>query len=317
VIGAPPSAKPEILLRCAGTMPLDHFMTKNLYHYSQLVDGKTGGRIKVEVYPSNQLFSDKDFPKALPSGAVDMAQVNLAMWAGLIPPLAVFDIPFFFRDRDHYKRSLDAPGIRSLLEREFENRGVKLLYWMDYGFMTLIGKKPIKTLEEFKGKRVRGYGEISTEMIKNLGGAPVFLSVSEVYIALQRGTMDGVLTSLGTAYERKFYEVVKYCLLFKDGELNVPPPVLMNSKKFQEMPPELQNSLIEAGKEARVSAYDECQKGMEKFLAGMKEKGMDIFSLAPEEKKRWKEANRNILMNYVERTGAVGKELVGEIGKLQ
>jgi C4-dicarboxylate-binding protein DctP len=94
-MGAPPSVKPEFLLRCAGTMPLDHFMTKTLYYYSQLVEGKTGGRIKIEVYPSNQLFSDKDFPKALPSGAVDMAQVNLAMWAGLIPPLAVFDIPFF------------------------------------------------------------------------------------------------------------------------------------------------------------------------------------------------------------------------------
>jgi TRAP-type C4-dicarboxylate transport system substrate-binding protein len=316
-MGAPPSTKPEFLLRCAGTMPLDHFMTKTLNYYSQLVEGKSGGRIKIEVYPSNQLFSDKDFPKALPSGAVDMAQVNLAMWAGLIPPLAVFDIPFFFRDRDHYNRSLDAPRIRSLLDPEFENRGVKVLYWMDYGFMTLIGKKPIKTLEEFKGKRVRGYGEISTEMIKNLGGAPVFLSVGEVYIGLQRGTMDGVLTSLGTAYERKFFEVVKYCLLFKDGELNVPPPVLMNLKKFKEMPPELQNFLLQASKEAQVWAFGQCQKGMEEFLVGMKEKGMEIFSLSGEEKKRWSEANRNILVNYMERTGKVGKELVDEIGKVQ
>jgi len=239
------------------------------------------------------------------------------MWAGLIPPLAVFDIPFFFRDRNHYNRSLDAPRIKSLLDWEFENRGVKVLYWMDYGFMTLIGKKPIRTLEEFKGKRIRGYGEISTEMIKNLGGAPVFLSVGEVYIGLQRGTMDGVLTSLGTAFERKFYEVVKYCLLFRDGELNVPPPVLMNLKKLKEIPPELQNSLFQANKEAQVWAFGQCQKGMEEFLVGMKEKGMEVFSLSGEEKKRWSEANRNILVHYLERTGKVGKELVDEIGKVQ
>jgi TRAP-type C4-dicarboxylate transport system substrate-binding protein len=182
--------------------------------------------------------------------------------------------------------------------------------------MTLIGKKPIRTLEEFKGKRVRGCGEISTEMIKNLGGAPVFLSVGEVYIALQRGTMDGVLTSLGTAFERKFYEVVKYCLLFKDGELNVPPPVLMNLKKLKEIPPELQNFLFQAGKEAQVWAFGQCQKGMEEFLVGMKERGMEIFSLSGEEKKRWSEANRNILVNYLERTGKIGKELVDEIGKV-
>jgi len=172
------ATKPEFILRCAGTMPIDHFMTKALDYYAQLVDEKTKGRVKIEVYPSNQLFSDKDLPKALPSGAVDMAQVNMAMWAGLIPPLAVFDLPFFFRDRDHFNRSLDAPKIRNLLDGEFENKGVKILFWMDYGFMTLIAKKAIKNLEDFKGKRIRGYGEISTEMIKNLGGAPVFLSVN-------------------------------------------------------------------------------------------------------------------------------------------
>ncbi len=78
-------------------------------------------------------------------------------------------------------------------------------------------------------------------------------------------------------------------------------PVLMNSKKFKEMPLEFQNSLIEAGKEGQVSAYEQCQKGMEKFLVGMKEKGMEIFSLSGEEKKRWRDANRNILVNYSER----------------
>lgn len=314
---APPSMKAEFTLRCAGTMPLDHFMTKALDYFAQRVDEKANGRMKIEVYPSNQLFSDKDFPKALPSGAIDMAQVNMAMWAGLIPSLAVFDIPFFFRDRDHYNRCLDAPRIRTILDREFENKGVKILYWMDYGYMTLIGKKPIKTVEDFKGKRVRGYGEISTEMIKNLGGAPVFLSVSEVYIALQRGTMDGVLTSLGTASERKFYEVVKYCLLFKNGELNVPPPILINLTKYRGLPLEMQKVLYAAGKETQGWASTQCQKGMEEFLAGMKEKGMDIYYLSDQEKKRWTEANQNLLTHYIQRTGKVGKELVEEISKVR
>ena len=79
--------------------------------------------------------------------------------------------------------------------------------------------------------------------------------VGEVYIGLQRGTMDGVLTSLGTAFERKFYEVVKYCLLFNDGELNVPPPVLINLKKLKEIPPELQNLLFQTSKEAQVGVW--------------------------------------------------------------
>ncbi len=314
---APPDAKPEFILRCAGTMPIDHFMTKSLDYYAKLINERTKGRMKIEVYPSNQLFSDKDLPKALPSGAADMAQVNMAMWAGLVPPLAVFDIPFFFRDRNHYNQSLDAPKIRNLLDGEFENKGVKILFWMDYGFMTLIAKKPIKTLEDFKGKRIRGYGEISTEMINNLGGAAVFLSVGEVYMALQRGTMDGVLTSLGTAYERKFYEVVKNLLLFKDGELNVPPPVLINLKKFNGLPPEMQSTLTAAGKEAQRWAFAQCQKGMEEFTVRMKEKGMDIYNLSDKERQRWTEVNQNILSHYLGRTGKVGKELADEVSKVR
>jgi C4-dicarboxylate-binding protein DctP len=141
--------------------------------------------------------------------------------------------------------------------------------------------------------------------------------VGEVYIGLQRGTMDGVLTSLGTAFVRKFYELVKYCLLFKGGEFNVPPPVLINLKKLKEIPPELQNLLFQTSKEAQVWAFGQCQRGMEEFLVGMKEKGMEIFTLSGEEKKRWSETNRNILVNYLERTGKVGKELVDEIGQVQ
>ena len=158
------------LFRCAGTMPLDHFMTKTLEHFSKLVQDKSKGRMKIEIYPANQLFSDKDLPKALPSGAVDMAQVNMGMWAGLVPSLAVEELPFFYKNRDHFFRAMMAPAVKNMLDKEFESKGVKTLFWMDYGYAALIGKKPIRILEDFKGKRIRGYGEISTEILKALGG---------------------------------------------------------------------------------------------------------------------------------------------------
>ena len=143
---------PEFLFRCAGTMPLDHYMTKTLEHYAKLIQERSKGRMKIEIYPANQLFSDKDLPKALPSGAVDMGQVNMAMWAGLVPSLVVEELPFFYKDRDHFFRAMISPGVRNLLDKEFENKGAKVLFWMDYGYTGLIGKKPIKTLEDFKGK---------------------------------------------------------------------------------------------------------------------------------------------------------------------
>jgi len=125
------STKPDFLLRCAGTMPVGHFMTRTLEYYAKIIQERSKGRIKMEIYPVNQLFSDKDLPKALPSGAVDMGQVNMAMWTGLVPSLGVQELPFFYKDRDHFFRAMISPGVRKVLDKDFESKGVKILYWMD------------------------------------------------------------------------------------------------------------------------------------------------------------------------------------------
>jgi tripartite ATP-independent transporter DctP family solute receptor len=309
------AAKAEFLLRCAGTMPLDHYMTKTLEHYAKLVGERSKGRMKIEIYPSNQLFSDKDLPKALPSGAVDMAQVNMAMWSGLIPSLVVEELPFFYKDRDHFFRAMISPGVRNLLDTDFETKGTKVLFWMDYGYSGLIGKKPIRTMEDFKGKRIRGYGEISTEILKALGGAPVFMSVGEVYLALQRGTIDGVLTSTCSVYERKFYEVTKYFTLIRCGEIQNQPAVLVNLKKYQQLPADMQKLLVDASKDAQDWGLDIALKGTDDCLAKLKEGGMEIYNLPEQEKNRWAAATKEVTVRYLERTGEKGKALMEAVEK--
>jgi tripartite ATP-independent transporter DctP family solute receptor len=311
------SPKPEFLFRCAGTMPLDHYMTKTLEYYAKLIDERTKGRVKIEIYPANQLFSDKDLPKALPSGAVDMGQVNMAMWAGLIPTLVVEELPFFYKDRDHFFRAMISPGVRNLLDKQFETKGAKILFWMDYGYSALIAKKPIRTMEDFKGKRIRGYGEISTEILKALGGAPVFLSIGEVYLGLQRGTIDGVLTSTCSVYERKFYEVVKHFTLIRCGEFQNQPAVLVNLKKYNQLPADLQKILVEASKDAQDWGLDIALKGTDECLAKLKERGMEIYYLPEQEKKRWTEATKGITTGYLARTGKAGQALIDEVNKVR
>jgi len=308
-------AKAEFLFRCAGTMPLDHYMTKTLEYYAKLVGERSTGRVKIEIYPANQLFADKDLPKALPSGAVDMAQVNMAMWSGLIPSLVVEELPFYYKDRDHFFRAMISPGVRTLLDKDFESKGAKVLFWMDYGYTGLIGKKPIKTVEDFKGKRIRGYGEISTEILKALGGAPVFMSIGEVYLALQRGTIDGVLTSTCSVYERKFYEVVKYFTLIRCGEFQNQPAVLVNLKKYQQLPADLQKLLVDTSKDAQDWGLDIALKGTDECLAKLKEGGMEIYYLPEAEKKKWAEATKGITTRYLERTGEKGKTLMEAVEK--
>jgi len=292
-------------------------MTKTLEHYAKLVQERSKGRMKIEIYPANQLFSDKDLPKALPSGAVDMGQVNMAMWAGLVPSLVIEELPFFYKDRDHFFRAMISPGVRNLLDKEFESKGAKVLFWMDYGYTGLIGKKPIKKVEDFKGKRIRGYGEISTEILKSLGAAPVFLSIGEVYLALQRGTIDAVLTSTCSVYERKFFEVVKYFTLIRCGEFQNQPAVLVNLNKYNQLPADLQKTLVDCSKEAQDWGLDIALKGTDECLAKLKEKGMEIYYLPDAEKKRWAEATKGIITTYLARNGKAGQALIDEVNKVR
>jgi len=157
-----PNDKPEFVFRFAGNMPVDHYITKTQELYARLVEERTGGKVKLEIYPAGQLFSDKYLPRALPSGTVDMAQVTAGVWTGLIPPLPIIELPYFFKDHDHLYRAIDSLLFRQLLDAKFEKKGVKLLFWMDWGATTFIGRKPLRTLEDLRTRRDsnRTYGGI-------------------------------------------------------------------------------------------------------------------------------------------------------------
>ena len=141
------------------------------------------------------------------------------------------------------------------------------------------------------------------------------MSIGEVYLALQRGTIDGVLTSTCSVYERKFYEVVKYFTLIRCGEFQNQPAVLVNLKKYQQLPADLQKLLVDASKEAQDWGLEIALKGTDECLAKLKEGGMEIYYLPEQEKKRWAEATKGVTTRYLERTGEKGKALMEAVEK--
>ena len=310
-------AAPETILRMAGTMPIGHYMTRTEERFGELVLQKTGGRVKVEVYPANQLFSDKDMAKAIPAGSIEMGQVNLAMFAGLIPALGILEMPFFFKDRAHLHRVEASLNFMKILDQELAAKDLKMMFWMDYGMMSFIGKKPLRKLEDFKGKRIRGYSELSTLLIQALGAGPVFLSVGEVYLALQRGTIDGTLTSTCSVYERKLYEVTKYLTYVTINEVPLVPAVLINLKIWNKLAPDIQKAMLEVSKDNQEWGFKEALKETDECLAEVKKGGMEIYYMPDTEKRRWIEATKPLLGKYLERAGKPGQALVDEANKLR
>ena len=161
----------QIILRYAGWHPIIHDVTLGQELYARLVMEKTK-KVKIEVYPATrQLFSDKDLVRALSTGAVDMGVMPTGLVTGQIPLLLAFDIPFIFKDRSHSHRWIDSE-VSQMIDQEFEKRGYHIIYWMDFGTFGFASTKPLRTLEDFKGKRIRGPGEMMVESLRALRSGP-------------------------------------------------------------------------------------------------------------------------------------------------
>jgi tripartite ATP-independent transporter DctP family solute receptor len=309
-----PAQSAEITLRYSGNLPVQHHVTIAQQRLAKYIEEKSGGRVKVAVYPAGQLFQDKDMMQAVPKGAVDMASVTLAQWTGLVPTAAFIDLPFYYKDHQHIWRVCDGkPG--EIMRKELERVGVKFLHWMDYGVNEFASKMPLRTLEDFKGKRIRGLTEYTTESIKALGAAPTFLGGGEVYMALQRGTVDGAISGTSSFWERKYFEVTKYATIVNQSFSIF--AAVMNLKKWNELPPDIQKIVMAGSLEAQEWIRKEAEKQHYACIDLIKNKGMEIIYPTKEERERWKKANEPVINIFRTRTGELGQQILAESEKLR
>jgi len=297
----------EIILRYAGNMPIQHHITQGQELYAKLVMEKLKGKVKVEIYPAGQLYSDKDMMTALPSGAVDMGVVTNDMWTGLVPGLMGLQLPLFYDDRPHWWRTMDGKA-GAILKQELEKAGVKLLHFMDYGGVEMTTKFPVRKMEDLKGKKMRGFGETTVKYLGLLGSSPTFMGGGEMYMGLQKGVIDGTLSGTTSFYDRKIYEVTKYVTI--GPHMFTTYPVLVNLKKWNQLAPDIQQAMLEVAPQVQPWARKEAEKKDLECLELLKQKGMEIYTLPPDEKRRWRDASREIIEMFYKRAGDVGRKLV-------
>jgi tripartite ATP-independent transporter DctP family solute receptor len=290
---------PEIVLRFAGNLPVGHHITRGQEYFAKLIEEKTGGRVKVEVYPGGQLFQDKDMVKAVPSGVVDMAEVTLSQWTGVAPSLLLLDLPLYFEDRAHIWRTVDGEA-GELMAKQMEGVGVKLLYYMDYGMIQLASRSPLKTLDDFKGKKIRAFGELPSEALKLLGASPVFLGGGEVYMGLQRGTIDGAISGVSSFWERNYFEVTQHLTMCDFSFAMF--AVLMNLNKWESLAPDIQNSIAECAIEAKEWSRKECELWDTTCESKLKDK-MTVYYTPGEERQKWREKLSPIIGMFKSRAG--------------
>lgn len=294
--------------RLSNQLPPSHHISKGMDLFAEKVKEYSKGEIEIKVLHSAQLFSDAEIVEALQNGLVELGVVPVNKWSGMIPAADIFEMPFVFADLSSPEKFFKAGGGK-LLDEAFQEMGAKVVFWVDYGFVQFFNNvRPLRKPEDFKGLKIRAFSKGSADSIEALGGSPVVISSSEMYMALQRGTIDGVTTGMPAAVSRKLYEVLKYMTLCNYSTAQF--MVQANLPWWEKLPESTKEVLLKAGNDAEEwirSAIADSENEAQRFL---EEYGLQITTLTPEEHKAFVDATIKVRETFLQQSGTLGKQLL-------
>ncbi|SES94627.1 TRAP transporter substrate-binding protein [Oceanicella actignis] len=247
---AAPAAAADMTLRGASMFDEEHAFTKTLREFERLATEYTGGALDFDLRLNGELGVEKDHVTYLNQGvAVDYAIMAPSNMATFAPSAPLMDMPFLFRDPEHWNKVLSSDVLAPLERQLAEKADIIVLGYAGGGVRNLVSRKPIRNLEDLKGHRMRVMGApIQARIFKALGAAPAAIAYNEVYNAIQTGVIDGFENEAASIQNLRFYEVAPYVTLTKHT-ITV-RPLVMSGTAWRKLTPEQQEAVKRAGREA-------------------------------------------------------------------
>jgi TRAP-type C4-dicarboxylate transport system substrate-binding protein len=264
-----------------GMPPTHHFCVNDMAYFKEQVEKKTGGRVKVELYPAGQLFTFIQGIDAATMGGVEMGLTAVGHWAGYNPVFKFSDFFLLIEDIDHWMRARDS--VNKVLQKLFAKQNVRILYYSAYGGNSLCGKKPIQNPADMKGLKIRGPVPGALASLSAWGASPTRIASSEVYDAMSKGAIDGIVTSWSFMNAQKLYEVSDQYVgpFWWTVWVN-----FINLDTWEAIPKDLQGVILEVAKDTEGKSLGWMQAYENKSLELLKSKGQ-VKILTPEELKAW------------------------------
>ncbi len=257
---------------------------------------KSNGKMKIQIYPSEQLGTERQCLELLQIGSLDMTKVSAGSLENFSPNIKVFGLPFLFRDRQHSYSVLDGPIGRDLLSGT-EKYWLKGLAYYDAGARSFYTKeKKINSPEDLDGLKIRVMeSKTAFDMVKALGGSPTPISFGELYTSLQQGVVDGAENNPPSFYLSRHYEVCKYYTL--DEHTLLPDVLLMSTHIWDSFSDKEREWLSQAVKESITEQRKLWTKSEKQSLDAVKKAGVEI--IIPD-KTLFSKKSKKILESYKE-----------------
>ena len=264
-------------------MPTSYpYLVKPLEDFIATVEKETGGKVAFKFFHSGQLYKGKEEFVALERGEIDMCAPNDLYLTGIIPNTGISNLPFLWKTPASMQKSLDA-GLWDLgINKKFEEHNVKVLGAAAGGPYQIYSKGfKVTGPDDMKGQKWGVSGSTASKAIELLGGSPTTMGSGELYMALQRGTINGTTRPLITGLGRKLYEVVDNLSVTNMAYFTC--VLAINKEKWESLPKEVQDVMIKAGKKRDQQQLTMLEAFMADAVKQYKEKGVNVHIPSPEE----------------------------------
>lgn len=239
-----------ITLKGASQFDENHAFTKTLRKFEELVKQYYGKPVEFSLYLNSELGLEKDYFAYMNQGiSLDYAIVSPSHMSTFSAAAPLMDMPFLFRDLDHWNKVLDSDAIKPIADEVSNKADVMLIGYAGGGTRNLIVNKPVTNMKELNGLDMRVMGApIQTRIFQAIKASPTVIAYSEVYNAIQTGVIDAAENEAAGIRQMKFYEVGPEISLTRHA-ITV-RPVTFSGKTFRRLPSDLQAAILKAGREA-------------------------------------------------------------------
>lgn len=251
---AGPVVAADIVLKAGHSQNAGEPMDRALHMMREHVEAATGGKVTIEIFPSMQLGGEVEMIKQVLTGSLDITSPSNAPLTNFVPALKIFDMPFLFRDEAHMIAVLRGPVLQDINEI-VATSGIRLLGVFNVGVRHIMSNKPVRTMDDLKGLKIRTMqSKYHMAAFNAFGANATPISYAELYSSLQTGVVDGAEAANTNYFEKKFYEVAPYW--GQVGWTILTAPLIMSEKKFASLPSDVQQALLEGGNKAAAWEQD-------------------------------------------------------------
>ena len=292
--------------------PPTNYHTENIAQFAADVDKATGGKLKITVHNNASLFKANEIKRAVQSGQAQIGEILISNYSNEDPIYGLDSVPFLATSFSDAEKLWKAS--HKTIEDHFAKQGLKVLYAVPWPPQGIYSSKPLNTIADMKGLKMRTYNPATSRIAELAGAQPVTIQAAELAQAMATGAVNANMTSAATGYDSKAWEQVKY---FYDAQAWLPKNIVfVNEKSFQAVDKPTQEAVLKAAADAEARGWKISEEKTKWYLEQLAKNGMTVAPPSPTLAGELKKIGDTMTAEWTKQAGPEGQKVVDAYKKM-